>query len=103
MTNTESYHTYPCIQTDSCWLFFAFKFVAHWGDIRKVSNCIMSVHTDWNINVSFIIHVDFKHTWAKHYPVIILINALALVLTMIAYQMAILKHKNLSDCSQSEF
>ena len=28
-----------------------------------------SKHTDWNINISFIIHEDFDHAWAEHYPV----------------------------------
>ena len=28
-----------------------------------------SKYTDWNINISFIIDVDFDHAWAEHYPV----------------------------------
>ena len=28
-----------------------------------------SKHTDWNTNISFIIHVDFGHAWAEHYLV----------------------------------
>ena len=28
-----------------------------------------SKHTDWNINISFIIDVDFNHAWAEHYPI----------------------------------
>ena len=27
------------------------------------------MHTNWNINVSFVIHVNFDHAWAEHYPV----------------------------------
>ena len=27
------------------------------------------MHTNWNINVSFVIHVDFDHAWVEHYPV----------------------------------
>ena len=35
-----------------------------------------SKHTDWNIhvNISFIIHVDFDHVWAEHYPVTLINN-----------------------------
>ena len=28
-----------------------------------------NVDKNWNITVSFIIHVNFDHAWAKHYPV----------------------------------
>ena len=28
-----------------------------------------SKHTDWNINISFIIHVDFDCAWAEYYPI----------------------------------
>ena len=28
-----------------------------------------SIHKNWNITVSFIIHEDFDHAWAEHYPV----------------------------------
>ena len=27
------------------------------------------MHTNWNINVSFVIHVNFDHAWAEHYSV----------------------------------
>ena len=32
-----------------------------------------SKHADWNINISFIIHVDFDHVWAEHYPVTLIV------------------------------
>ena len=47
--------------------------MAYWGNGRRATylyiNCMKSKHTDWNINIPFIIHVDFDHVWAEHYPV----------------------------------
>ena len=31
-----------------------------------------SMHKKWNITILFIIHVDFDHAWAEHYPVILI-------------------------------
>ena len=28
-----------------------------------------NMHKNWNINVSFIIHVNFDCAWAEHYPI----------------------------------
>ena len=48
-------------------------FVVHWGDVGRATylclDCTKSMTTDWNINVSFVIHVNFDHAWAEHYPV----------------------------------
>ena len=29
------------------------------------------MHTNWHINVSFVIHVNFDHAWVEYYPVIL--------------------------------
>ena len=31
------------------------------------------MHTNWNINVSSVFHVNFDHVWVEHYPVTIMI------------------------------
>ena len=30
---------------------------------------LKNVDKNWNITVSFIIHMNFDHAWAEHYPV----------------------------------
>ena len=56
------------IETDSSQL--AFCFCGLLGKQQKgYLNCMKSKHTDWNINILFIIHVDFDHAWVEHYPV----------------------------------
>ena len=32
-------------------------------------DCAKNVDKNWNITVSFIIHVNFDHAWVEHYPV----------------------------------
>ena len=32
-------------------------------------DCTKNVDKNWNINISFSIHVNFDHAWAGHYPV----------------------------------
>ena len=32
-------------------------------------DCAKNVDKNWNITVSSIIHVNFDHAWAEHYPV----------------------------------
>ena len=70
-TDAEISHTYGHVQTDSGQL--AFVFVIHWGDVGRAPylylNYTKSIHTNWNINVSFAIHVNFDHAWAEHYPI----------------------------------
>ena len=50
-----------------------FVFMAYWGNSRRATylylNCVKSKHIDWNINISFITHIDFDHAWTEHYPV----------------------------------
>ena len=50
-----------------------FGFVVHWGDVGKATylclDCTKSMHINWNISVSFVIHVNFDHAWMEHYPV----------------------------------
>ena len=48
-----------------------FVFVAHGLGVRRVTYlCLDStknMEKNWNINVTFIIHVNFDHAWAEHY------------------------------------
>ena len=50
-----------------------FVFVDHGAGIRRATylclDCAKNVDKNWNITVSFIIHVNFDHAWAEHYPV----------------------------------
>ena len=50
-----------------------FVSVNHGAGIRRASylciDCAKNVDKNWNITVSFIIHVNFDHAWAEHYPV----------------------------------
>ena len=32
-------------------------------------DCAKNVDKNWNITVSFIIHVNFDHVWVEYYPV----------------------------------
>ena len=49
-----------------------FVFVDHGAGIRRATylclDCAKNVDKNWNITVSFIIHVNFDHAWAEHYP-----------------------------------
>ena len=40
----------------------------------ELLTCAKNVDKNWNITVSFIIHVNFDHAWAEHYPVILFNN-----------------------------
>ena len=50
-----------------------FVFVVHGAGIWRATylylDCTKNVDKKWNINVLFIIHVNFDHAWAEHYPV----------------------------------
>ena len=50
-----------------------FVFVDHGAGIRRATylchDCAKNVDKNWNITVSFIIHMNFDHAWAEHYPV----------------------------------
>ena len=62
--------TRACRQTVACLLFV---FVDHGAGVRKATylclDCAKNVDKNWNITVSFIIHVNFDHAWVEHYPV----------------------------------
>ena len=64
--------THACKQTVAGLLFI---FVDHGAGIRRATylclDCAKNVDKNWNIHVtvSFIIHVNFYHAWAEHYPV----------------------------------
>ena len=62
--------THACRQTVAGLLF---DFVDHGAGIRRATylclDCTKNVDKNWNITVSFIIYVNFDHTWAEHYPV----------------------------------
>ena len=70
-TDAENCRTYPHLQTDSGRLLFAF--VDHRAGIRRATylylDCAKNVDKNWNITVSFLIHVNFDNAWAEHYPV----------------------------------
>ena len=48
-----------------------FVFVVHGAGVRRTTylclDCTKNVDKNWNINVLFIIHVNFDHAWAGHY------------------------------------
>ena len=48
-------------------------FVDHGAAIRRATylclDCAKNMDKNWNITVLFIIHVNFDHAWAEHYPV----------------------------------
>ena len=50
-----------------------FVFVDHGAGIRRATYLCLdrakNVDKNWNVTVSFIIHVNFDHAWAEHYPV----------------------------------
>ena len=62
--------TRACRQTVAGLLFV---FMDHGAAIRRATylclDCANNVDKNWNITVSFIIHVNFDHAWAEHYPV----------------------------------
>ena len=64
-------NTYPRVQTDSD--NFAFRFCSprgrRWRATYLCLDCTKNVDKNWNINVLFIIHVNFDHAWVGHYPV----------------------------------
>ena len=59
------------MQTDSSQ--FAFRFCSPQGRHQESylpgPRLYKNVDKNWNINVSFIIHVNFDHAWVEHYPV----------------------------------
>ena len=50
-----------------------FIFVVHGAGVRRAAYLCLdyakNVDKNWAITVSFIIHVNFDHAWAEHYPV----------------------------------
>ena len=52
-----------------------FVFVAHGAGVRRATyeclDCTKNMDKNLCINLSFIIHVNFDHAWAQHYPVTI--------------------------------
>ena len=70
-TDTENCNTYPRVQTDNG--KFAFHFVVHGAGVRRATyqylDCTKNMDKNSSINISFIIHVNFDHAWAEHYPV----------------------------------
>ena len=62
--------TRACRQTVAGLLFV---FVDHGAGMRRDTylcpDCTKNVDKNWNITVSFIIHMNCDHAWAKYYPV----------------------------------
>ena len=52
---------------------FTFLLVVNGAGVRRDTYlCLDStknVDKNWDINVSFVIHMNFDHAWAEHYPV----------------------------------
>ena len=52
-------------------------FVVNGAGVRRATylclDSTMNVNKNWDINVSFIIHVNFDHVWAEHYPVTLIL------------------------------
>ena len=77
--DAEICKTYPRLQTDSGRTVagLLFIFVDHGAGIRRATylylDCAKNVDKNWNITVAFIIHVNFVHAWAKHYPVTLIL------------------------------
>ena len=64
------------ILTRACRLTVAgllFVFVINGAGIRRATYLCLdytkNVDKNWNLNVSFSVHVNFDHAWAEHYPV----------------------------------
>ena len=70
LTQKIAKFTRDCRQTVAGLLFI---FVDHGAGIRRATylclDCAKNVDKNWNITVSFIIHVTFDHAWAEHHPV----------------------------------
>ena len=49
-----------------------------WQVCSSCLDCAKSVDKNWNITISFIIHVNFDHAWAEHYPVTLIVLVLLL-------------------------
>ena len=65
-------YIYPCVQTYSG--KFAFHFCSPRSRRQESYLPVPRLYTknvdkNWNINISFIIHVNFDHAWAEHSPV----------------------------------
>ena len=49
-----------------------FVFVVHGAGVRRATylclDCTKNMDKNWNLSISFIIHVSFDHAWAEHYP-----------------------------------
>ena len=68
LTQKIAKFTCACRQTVAGLLFV---FVDHGAGIRSATylclDCAKNVDKNWNITL-FIIHVNFDHVWAEHYP-----------------------------------
>ena len=75
---------------DGQWQIFLFVFVVHGADSRRATylclDCAMNMDKNRNITVSFIIHVNFDHAWAEHYPVTLSATFMLLSIYMYIYR-----------------
>ena len=78
--------TRACRQTVVGLLFVS---VDHGAAIRRATYlclyCAKNVDKNWNITVSFIIHVNFDHAWAEHYPVTLSGSVIVVASSIIIY------------------
>ena len=78
--DAEYCKTYLRLQIDSGRFAFRFCGPCHGAGIRRATylclDCAKNVDKNWNITVSFIIHMNFDHAWVEHYPVTLKVAAL---------------------------
>ena len=78
--------TRACRQTVAGLLFVC---VDHGAGIRSATylclDCAKNVDKNWNITASFIIHVNFDHAWAEHYPIREYANIIIIYIIIIYY------------------
>ena len=75
-TDAENCNSYLHMQIDSG--RFTFRFCGQWGRRQESYLLVPRVYKEcgqnWDINVSFIIHVNFDYVWVEHYPVTLMDN-----------------------------
>ena len=87
-----------------------FVFVLHGAGIRRATylclDCAKNVDKNWNITVSFIIHVNFDHAWAEHYLRLNIVcsvhmTQLGHLCCIVLHCVKLVKHENMHDQRKS--
>ena len=89
LAKTDTELTRTCRQTVAGLLFV---FVDHGAGIRRATylclDCSENVDKNWNITISYIIHVNFDHVWAEHYPITLIgLGCQSCLLCRVAYML----------------